>query len=361
MGTSHRSETPPGLKASLQGVLDRFVGANPTTPGVILHVEGATLRAPLDWSAGWAERERIRPMRPDMAFRLASNTKTFTAATVLRLVESGKLSLGSTLEPYFDGDVIARLNVLDGVSRGADITLRQLLNHSSGIYDWGTDEEYARVARSQPSKRWTPREQVEFAITHGAPYGPPGAVCHYSDTGYVLASMVIEQVSGTPLARALRELLRFDDLELGDTYLESLEPPPRAPAERVRLYVDDYDATEVDPSIDLFGGGGLVSSVADLARFWTALFAGRVFDHAGTLDVMLTTIPAEDRGEAGLGLFRRQVAGLDVWRHAGFWGSFAMVVPPLGVTVTGFANQQTANDGALPDLAAEVVALLAAR
>ncbi|MBI5949417.1 MAG: beta-lactamase family protein [Chloroflexi bacterium] len=328
----------------MQAILDAFIRDNPIVPGVILHLEAAG--GAWAGAAGVADTAAGTPMRPDMTFRIASNTKTFTAAAVLRLVEQDRLALDDRIARYFPAELVARLNVIDGVSHGERITIRQALNHTAGLYDWGTDDAYAAVAVSDPGHRWTPLEQVEFALAHGNPYGAPGEVFHYSDTGYVLASLVVEQLSGLPLAAAFRELLRFDALGLAATHLESLEPVPVGAGERIHQYIARRDGNEVDASFDLYGGGGLVSSAADLARFWRALFAGQVFDRADSLQEMLTTVPTDQpERQAGLGIFRRLFGNTCCWNHNGFWGSFAIHEPGRGITVTGVANQNRAHQG----------------
>ncbi len=328
----------------MQAILDAFIRDNPIVPGVILHVESG--EGAWSGAAGIADVAAGTQIRPEMTFRIASNTKTFTAAAVLRLDEQGKLALDDRISRYFPADLVARLNVIDGVSRGAESTIRQMLNHTAGLYDWGTDDTYSIVAATDPGHRWTPLEQVEFALAHGSPYGAPGEVFHYSDTGYVLASLIIEQVSGLPLAAAFRELLRFDGLGLTATHLESLEPVPAAAGERIHQYIGRSDGNGVDASFDLYGGGGLVSSAADLTRFWRGLFGGRVFDRAATLSEMLTTVPTDQpERQAGLGIFRRLFGKTDCWSHNGFWGSLAIHDPERGLTVTGVANQNRAHQG----------------
>jgi D-alanyl-D-alanine carboxypeptidase len=122
---------------------------------------------------------------------------------------------------------------------------------------------------------------------------------------------------------------------------------PATAGPRIRQYLGRRDGNEVDPSFDLFGGGGLVSSATDLALFWKALFAGGVFENPSTLEAMLTTVPAAERGESGLGVFRRQFNGTWAWSHSGFWGTFALHVPETGVMMTGAVNQQQAAGPAL--------------
>jgi D-alanyl-D-alanine carboxypeptidase len=297
-------------------------------------------------------------MRPDSTFRTASNTKTFTAAAALRLVENRKLSLEDRVGRFFPPAFVDRLNIIHGSARGREITVSQLLQHTSGLFV-PSNESYLALVLREPSKRWTPVEQVELFVSSGEPYGAPGAVVHYSDTGYILLAMIIEQASELPLADALRTLLRFDELGLPTIHLESLEPTPAHAGPRVRQYFGDRDLTDIDPSFDLFGGGGLVSDVHDLARFWSELFGGRVFRSPATLTRMCSTLPDPERSmDVGLGVFRRRFGRRGAWIHTGFWGSFALHEPRSCVTVAGATNQAQsgATESALMRLQSDLLA-----
>src|SRR5438445_8444189 len=131
-------------------------------------------------------------------------------------------------------------------------------------------------------------EQVQFAMDHGAPYGQPGEVYHYSDTGYILLGEIVERVSGLSLAQALRSLLRYQRLGLRHTWLETLEPTPPGTADRAHQFMGEVDTYGFDPSLDLWGGGGLAATAGEMARFTRGLFVGGVYDRRTTLDTMLT-------------------------------------------------------------------------
>ena len=137
-------------------------------------------------------------------------------------------------------------------------------------------------------------EQVQDAIKWGTPYFAPGKGYHYSDTGYILLGEMIELLSGKPLGETLRTLLDFEKLQLDETYLETLEPVPAGVKALSHPYLGETDIIDFDPSLDLYGGGGLVSSTEDLARFYRALLQGKVFRHASTLQTMLTVPPTNE-------------------------------------------------------------------
>ena len=115
---------------------------------------------------------------------------------------------------------------------------------------------------------------------------------------------------------------------------------------RAHQYFGDLDTYDFDPSFDLFGGGGLVSTTADLARFWRALFAGEVYKQPRTLAEMLTV----RRDHAAAGLFQVEVGGYTGWQHGGFWGSEVVHVPDLDLTIALSVGQA---DGAAAGKATE--------
>lgn len=212
-----------------------------------------------------------------------------------------------------------------------------MLNHSSGIFDYafGEGSPYVAAVTADAAHVWTREEQVAFAMQHGDPVGAPGQVYSYSDTGYVLLGALIEQLTGQPLGEAYASLLHFDALGMQHTYLEVPGTTPRS--QRVHQYFGDLDATGWDASIDLYGGGGLVSTTHDLAVFFDALANGGVFDEQATFTAMSTVVGPDPT--AAQGLFIDQVAGTGCYSHSGFWGVSAITCPTLGLTVANSWNQ----------------------
>ena len=193
----------------------------------------------------------------------------------------------------------------------------------------------------------------KFTMETGNKIGDPGERYRYSDTGYILAGEAIESVMDTTLAYGLRTLLKYDQLELNSTWLESLEPAPDNMPRMVRRYFQSKDATHFDPSIDLYGGGGLASTTRDLAHFMYGIGAGEVFDNQNTFDLMIEDIeydttydPNEDPRykEYKMGVWRTKMYGLDVYMHAGLWGIYHLYIPELDCAIAinftmGFRNR----------------------
>ena len=164
-----------------QPLVDADLAAWPEMPGRLLHVLAPGLGVDLEVAAGVEELGRDRPLQPGSRFRIASVTKPFVAAAALRLVEQGRVSLDDTVARLLEGEYEELLR-RGGYETDA-ITLRHLLTHTSGIYDFAadaygdelTDGFTAQVAKD-PGHRWTRLEQITWAVDYGKPYGPPGTV-----------------------------------------------------------------------------------------------------------------------------------------------------------------------------------------
>jgi D-alanyl-D-alanine carboxypeptidase len=334
-GVAASATNPSGADEQILAGLEADAAANPTIPGEVVAV-----RAPgLDVIAatGMADVDTGAPLGPETPFRIASVTKTFVAVAILRLVEQGKVNLDAPISRYISR---ASADVLraDGY-KPAHIRVRQLLRHTAGLYDYAEDPAYDVENVSDPAHRWTRLEQLRFATDHGDPVAAPGAAYRYSDTAYVLLGEIIERVTHKTLPQAVRRLIGFKALGLDHTYWETLEPTPPGQRARAHQYFGTYDNIVLDASSDLYGGGGLVSTVSDLERFYRALFHGKVFHDAASLRTMTrVTGPGRDKG-AGMGIFRVDVDGETCYGHRGYWGTQAIHCPRLDLTLVRTTNQ----------------------
>jgi len=330
-GATGDGEARRRLLAGLEADLD----ANPSVPGEVVAVRAPGLDVTV--AAGLADVSEGVPLRAETPFRIASVTKTFVAAAVLKLVERGDLRLDAPISKYLSPESLAVLRA-DGY-RPRRITVRQLLTHTAGLFDYATTDAYDAVNVDDPGHRWTADEQLRFATEHGDPLGAPGKVYEYSDTGYVLLGEILGHVTGEPLPVAVRQLVDFRRLGLNHTYWETLEPEPPGGVALAHPYFDTFDGAMLDPSHDLYGGGGLVSTVGDLTRFYRALFHGRVFDDPRILRLMTKISGPGRRAGAGMGIFRVDVDGERCFGHLGFWGTQTIHCPRLDLTFARTTNQ----------------------
>jgi D-alanyl-D-alanine carboxypeptidase len=365
--TSDDVTTSARLAGAAQAALDRVVLEHDAVRGAALCIDAPSLGLHWEGAAGMADPESGAPMTPEHPVRIASNTKTFIAASILRLWEEARLGLDDPIRDHLSAEHVELLR--GGGYDPEQIEIRHLLTHTSGLYDHTSTPYFNEMIVSEPLHRWTRTEQLRLCMEQGEPWGGPGEVYHYTDTGYILLGGILERITGSSMPEAVRSLIGFERLGMGSTWFETLEPEPEGVKEAAHQYLGDIDAAEYDPSFDLFGGGGLASTVGDLARFTTALFSGEVFAGDATLETMLAPVEgvaaARDADESHLrpgayrmGIWEDELEGLVVYRHSGFWGTQATRVPELGVTITVTVNQNLAK-AAMMDL--ERSALLALR
>ena len=263
-------------------------------------------------TSGVADLRTGRPIRPDARFRVGSLTKSFVATVALQLVDEGRLSLSDTVERWLPGVL----------PYGRQVTVRQLLNHTSGVPDFVLPA-LIELYRGNRFRSWRPRELV--ALIAGQPQDfPAGSAWSYSNTGYVLAGMIIERVTRRPLGRALERRI-FQPLRLRDTSFPVNFP--FLPDRHLRGYsldLDDelnpvegrlLDFTVYNPSL-AWAAGNVVSDMDDLARFYRALLGGRLLA-PDRLAEMKTRVEIDPGVGYGLGLFVFDTPCGPLWGHGG--------------------------------------------
>ncbi len=279
-------------------------------------------------------------------FRIASVTKTFTAATIFKLAEQGRFGLDTAIKNLLLPETAAQLSVA-GVD-SAKITVRQLLGHRSGLLDYANAGDYTTTILSNPGKKWTRAEQLSIALKAGDAQSPDAAY-RYADTNYILLGEIIEQATGQKLANSYRNLLNFQALGLTQTYLESAEPAPAGSSQRLHSFVQGFDTYGIDASFDLYGGGGLVSTTKDLTTFFRALFAGRVVN-ANSLKLMTQSVSGGGFAETAytLGLMPFYLGNHLCYGHEGFASVVVGHCPSIDYTFVYAAGSDQASGILLP-------------
>ena len=288
------------------------------------------------------------PIDIDTPMRIASNTKTFVAATVLRLWEQHKIDLDASIASLINQED-NRLLRADGYDTSR-ITVRHLLSHSGGLYDLGSDPRFLAQFKANNAEHLTRTDQIRMMTKYGDPLSVPGVKFHYSDGDYIILGEIIERLTRLNLATAVRRELRFDLLGLTSTWWERFESPPAGVHASARHFLGDTDVTNIDPSMDLYGGGGIVTSPRDLATFFKALFEGRVFHSKKTLEEMFWTGQHEGADGYRFGIFVKHTPTGDIWWHSGFWGTWAGYAPSTGIALAAFSDHQMGVKPALPAL-----------
>ncbi|NEA61281.1 serine hydrolase domain-containing protein [Streptomyces sp. SID12488] len=272
-------------------------------------------------TAGVGNLRTKQPRSADDSFRAGSITKTFIATVLLQLEAEGRVSLDDTVDKWLPG--VVRGNGHDG----RRITLRQLLNHTSGIFNY-TDDEQLQSEIFVPEgffknryRTWTPDEIVKIAMGH-KPEFTPGASWSYSNTNYTIAGMVIKKVTGNSYGDEVRRRV-IKPLGLHGTYMPGANPSVPGPSSRAYSKLGEnstgkiYDVTEMNASV-ANSAGELISNPGDLNRFYSALLRGKVLP-AEQLTEMKTTVAAGAvGGRYGLGLIENKLScGVTVWGHSG--------------------------------------------
>ena len=306
----------------IQTILEGEVREN--MPGILFTVQ--TEDGGISWSgaAGVSDKESGEPLAVEQTFRIASVTKTFVAAGILRLMERGSLQLDDLLSEHISAE---HSKILSEDYPMDQITIRQVLRHSAGFFDHTNAPEFLEAVLSNPKHEWTRTEQLRLGVEKGEPIGPPGDQFSYSDTGYILLGEIIEKYTQADLDEGIKSLLGLEDLGLNRTDFERKDPV--SDSLRIHQYFQGIDIYEFSPTLDYFGGGGLLSTTNELVQFFKALFQNRVFDKPGTLGLMLEPVryTMDASMDYQMGIHRVQVNGMTAYTHTGFWGTQVLYIP----------------------------------
>lgn len=306
------AEPVPDLNQPNAAALAASISSAPddNTTGALVRVTGSAG----NWSGTSGESDRLThaPVNPDGYVRIGSTTKTFTAVIVLQLAQEHRLDLERPVQMYLPG-VLPR--------DYPPIPVRTLLDHTSGLpsidIPWLSDPDQVIQHRYE---HWSPARVLGTATAHPIDY-PPGTAQKYTNTSYVLAGMLIEKVTGHSYGQAVRDRIARP-LGMSRTF----EPgdDPRLPNPHSNGYIkngpDLVDVTEMNQSIP-WSAGSLVSTSADLDRFITGLFRGRLLGPA--MMTRLFTVPKvpmfDGTGDAyySQGLMKIRLNGITVWGKTG--------------------------------------------
>jgi len=338
----------PDVPAAMAARLDRTLArarAALLLPGVeatVIFADGSTWNG----AAGMADVAAARPVLPSTPFAAASVTKTFTSALILRYVDQGLLKLDDPLARWLPEWPNAR-----------KITIRMLLNHTSGIRDFFRNPKLDLALNKDMKRTWTSAEILEAYVPKGAAF-PPGTSWSYSNTNYLLLGVIAARVGGAPWEELVRREL-IDPLGLDSTYVQAVDEPLSAPALAYRI-IDGFrgptpqartDGSTVVPfrSVVTAAGsaGAIASTTGDLARWARTLYGGTGVLSAATRREMLTFVKAYLYGTVtsyGLGVSRVGFDGHTAYGHTGaLVGTRAAIryFPREKVTVAVLFNRET--------------------
>lgn len=345
---------------ALQGILQRQLDESRERLGIpglsvsIVYRDGTT------WTgvSGLADVAGSVPVETDTAFAIASVSKTYTAALILALAADGAIDLDASAKRYLPDAAI-----------DARITVRQLLDHTSGLDDYFLHPPIDRALQAEPAAFWSIRRTLRYV---GKPYFAPGTGWKYSNTNYLYLGLIAERVSGVTLATALRDRILaphgFDG-----TWYQAVEEPRRplahgyrfASAARGAAPIDLSDGTGVAPFTSVVtaaaGAGSIAATSSDVARWARLLYTGEVLGPEMTarmLGGVLATAGYRPRVPYGLGVQAFSIDGRLTFGHSGRLLGFRSVVrhfPGESLTVAVLTNQSRADPALIVDDLLEIL------
>ncbi|MFD3540349.1 serine hydrolase domain-containing protein [Streptomyces sp. NPDC058662] len=305
-------------------------------PGVMVHLsapgKGEYVRA-----FGVADKATGTPMTTDLYSRIGSETKTFTVTALLQLVDDGKVGLDDPIGTY-----------VDGVPNGDRITLRELAGMRSGLFNYSADEGFFKALTSDPYRQFTPQELLAFSFDHPVVF-EPGTQFQYCNTNLVLLGLVVEKVSGTPLAEYInREVVAEAGLKHTLFPVGAEFPSPHAHGYTNQTASGrTEDSTNWNPSWG-WAAGAMISDLADMKSWAKTLATGTLLTPA-TQAQRLKVSPAGDLPDTGYGL---GIFNVDGWiGHNGSlpgYQSLTVYLPEAQATLVVLLNTDITHEGADP-------------
>jgi D-alanyl-D-alanine carboxypeptidase len=275
-------------------------------------------------ATGFSNLETKTPMKPTDLMLAGSVGKTYAAAVALQLVKEGKISLDEKVEKYLGGE-----KWFSRLPNAREITVRQLMNHTSGLVRYEFKDQFTKDLTANPDKTWRPEELLAYLFDEKAPF-EAGKGWDYSDTNYIVLGMIIEKVTGK----------KYYD-EANKRILKPLKFERTFPQDRreIKNLIQGYAGANnpfggtdamiaggkfaINPQFE-WTGGGMVSNAEDLARWAKAMYEGAAFDRS-LLPEMLNGVSAPMLGREtkyGLGVIIRPTRAGLAYGHSGFFPGY---------------------------------------
>jgi CubicO group peptidase (beta-lactamase class C family) len=267
------------------------------------------------------------PITSDMEFAIASNTKLFTGVIILKLAQAGLISLDDSLYNW--------LPVFPNID--SNITIRQLLNHTSGLADVNNVVGYNDSISINPNRIYTPTELMTWV---GTPLFAPGTGWNYSNTDYLLAGMLAEIAAGQSFGQLLHDNI-LTPLQLDSTFLDVYDSVTGTIAHPWQNGIDKSSFIRTALNSSAWSAGGMYSTSGEMAQWFSALMNGQVLNSYG-FNEMTTFVGS---GNYGVGLIETSILGRTVWQHGGTilgYNSSMMYDTTTGVVICVLINQNPA-------------------
>jgi D-alanyl-D-alanine carboxypeptidase len=305
------------------------------------------------WSgaAGIARQDGQVPMTKDTLIYVASITKLYTATAIMRLYEKGALSLDDPIGRYLPKELIRGIHVYKGKDYSHEITIKELLSHTSGIADYYTEKPKGgknlfELFLEKPERSWTVDETIERARNDLRPNFQPGTDASYSDTNFQLLGKVIEAVTGKSLHTVYEDFI-FRPLTLKHTWLIGHpEPQPAPSATPADVFYKDMNISKTRSNGAYWADGGIVSTAEEMIIFLKGLNEGRIIS-GDTLKLMHHWHKLQFPLQYGYGTMYFKLPWVItkvmklplLWGHSGSTGSFLYYSDDLNLYIAGSINQ----------------------
>jgi len=294
---------------------------------------------------GYSDYKTKTPLQKDQPGLIASSIKTYVAASILRLVEEDLITIVDSIEGLISSKS-KELLISDGYDV-KNIKIKHLLSHTSGIEDYVSKNnvgQYFDFITANKKYRWTRDEQIKITVERGDPLGKAGEVFNYADANFLLATEVLENVTKKPFYTAMRELLKYDKLGLKNTWQYTLEDIPANTKPLTHQYYGKYqwDSYDIDPSFDLYGGGGIACTSKDLALFSYHFFNNHIVKNETVKNLIFTEITTNNSKTNNyyLGLSKSTINDLNAYGHGGFWATTVQYIPELNASIAVFVLEK---------------------
>ena len=339
------------LNQEMQFLISDLVAKDKTVKNCVLSVMKGDGSFAWSGASGIASQNGQTPMTKDTPIYIASITKLYTATAIMRLYEKGELSLDDPMSKYLPKELIQGIHIYQGKDYSREITIKQLLSHTSGIADYYTEKPKGgkslfALFLEEPERSWTVDETIEWARNKLEPNFPPGTDASYSDTNFQLLGKIIESVANKPLHVVFEDFF-FLPLELKRTWLVGRSEPQSTPlAAPADVFYNDKNISDIRSNGSYWADGGIVSTAEECIIFLKALKEGRIV-RADTLKLMHNWHKLQFPLQYGYGTmyfkllwFMKTVMNVPpLWGHSGSSGSFLYYSEDFDVYIAGSINQ----------------------
>ncbi|MCB9252548.1 MAG: beta-lactamase family protein [Flavobacteriales bacterium] len=329
-----------GIKTYIRKLVADFFTKHPNTKGISVYVVDPDLNLKYGYACGWADEQKRIKLKTGHPALIASITKSYLSAAVLRMIENRELGLDQSICKALPVERTKQLE--DAGYNTQRITVANLLSHTSGIFDYVNTEIYQKRSKREPNYFWSRQDQINLALKY-KPCFEPGNNFSYSDTNSLLLTEIIENLRQQVFYTAIRELIDFEKFNLTHTWFKLLEPDlSEIPLPKQFASEFEVNSYTLHPSFDLYGGGGLVSTTENVAQFFQLFLTGKIFNQPDSKAMIFESrtnfTSVEQKYFMGVAEFK--AGKFTAFGHGGFWGTMALYFPAINSSICIFLMER---------------------